>query len=631
MKNIRNFSQQLVLGSLVFGFTTLISCKKAIETSPYSYFTSSNFFSNEAEAYSATLGVYDIMSSQNTYGFNIPLAYDNDTDLGQTEGTDLSTDYRVIAHYQGTSERAAFFNTWSTFYNGIDRANVVLNRIPKMDIYTSGTQSQKDGLNRNMAEAKFLRAFYYSELLHYWGDVPFKTNPSQTGDDFKLPSTDREEIYKFVLKEMQEAADGLPAAMPTDERINKWAAKAMVARVAMYAGGYSLSRKTSMMERPANYRDYYTLAKQQIDEVMTQNVYRLNPSYAQVFKNQSQGLLESTENIFQVAFYNTDNNTVSGNSLGVIFGTPLTALGTYFATNGRTLAIKSFYDSFIAGDTRRDFSISNYTIDALGNKQPQVTARQDESWRAAKWSREYQKQEVIERGTTRINYVIMRYADLLLMRAEVENELNNGPNSIAYEAINEVRRRAFGVEEAGVGISVTLSSPGTGYTSNQTVKFQVTGGGGIDAAVGAVALNGTKGVSTIAMMRAGNGYTSLPTVLVTSTDGKGSGATAVAKLLPKPTAVGVNLPAGMSMGDFLKAVQQERAWELCYEGGRRSDLIRWNLLKQTIDLTNAKVKAIRTNYNFPAFANFTTNKHELFPIPLSETDVNKNVGQNPGY
>lgn len=631
MKNIRNFSYKVLLGSLVFGTCTVISCKKAIETSPYSYFTSSNFFTNEAEAYSATLGVYDIMSTQAAYGFNIPLIYDNDTDIGQTEGTDLSTDYRVIAHYQGTAERAAFFNTWSTFYNGIDRANVVLSRIPKMDIYTSGTQAQKDGLNRNLAEAKFLRAFYYSELLHYWGDVPFKTNPSQTGDDFKLPSTDREEIYKFVLKEMQEAADGLPVAMPTDERINKWAAKAMLARVALYAGGYSLSRKTKVMERPVNYRDYYTLAKQQIDEVIAQNVYRLNPSYAQVFKNQCQGILEPTENIFQVAFFNSDNNVTSGNSLGVIFGTPLTALGVYFATNGRTLAIRSFYDSFAAGDNRRDFSISNYTIDAAGNKQPQVTARQDEAWRAAKWSREYQKQDVIERGTTRINYVIMRYADLLLMRAEVENELNNGPNALAYEAINEVRRRAYGVEETGAGISVSLTAAGTGYTSSQTVKFQVNGGAGIDAAVAAVALNATKGISTIAMMRAGTGYTSVPAVVVTSTDGKGTGATAVAKLLPKPTALTVNLPSGLGMSDFFKAVQQERAWELCYEGGRRTDLIRWNLLKQSIELTNTKVKAIRATYNYPAFINFTANKHELFPIPLSETDVNKNVGQNPGY
>lgn len=631
MKNIISFGQKMMLGTLVFGASTIISCKKAIDTSPYSYFTSSNFFTNEAEAYSATLGVYDIMSSQNTYGFNIPLIFDNDTDIGQTEGTDLSTDFRVIAHYLGTAERPAFYNTWSTFYNGIDRANVVLSRIPQMDIYTNGTQAQKDALNRNLAEAKFLRAFYYSELLHYWGDVPFKTKPSQTGDDFKLPSTDREEIYRFVLKEMQEAAEGLPTAMPIDERINKWAAKAMVAKIAMFAGGYSLSRKTKVMERPANYREYYTLAKQQIDEVMAQNVYKLNASYAQVFKNQCQSVLEPTENVFQVAFFNTDNNVTSGNSLGVIFGTPVTALGVYYTTNGRTLAIKSFYDSFIAGDNRRDFSIANYTIDALGNKQPQVTARQDEAWRAAKWSREYQKLDVIERGTTRINYVIMRYADLLLMRAEVENELNNGPNALAYQAINEVRRRAFGVDEAGTGISVALTAPGTGYTSVQSLKFQVNGGGGTDAAVGAVTLNGTKGVATIAMMRAGTGYTSVPTVVVSSTDGKGTGATAVATLLPKPTAQSVELPAGLGMVDFLKAIQQERAWELSYEGGRRPDLIRWNLLKQTIDLTNTQVKAIRSNYNYPAFGNFTANKHELFPIPLSETDVNKNVGQNPGY
>jgi hypothetical protein len=631
MKNIKNFSHKIMLGSLMFGALVVVSCKKAVETEPYSYFTSSNFFSNEAEAYSATLGVYDVMSSQALYGFNIPLIYDNDTDLGQTEGVDLSTDFRVIAHYNGTPERAAFLNTWSTFYNGIDRANVVLSRIPQMGIYTSGTQAVKDALNRNLAEAKFLRAFYYSELIHYWGDVPFKLTPSQTGDDFKLPRTNRYEIYKVILKEMEEAANALPTAIPTDERINKWAAKAMLARIALYAGGYALSPTTKQMERPANYKEYYTLAKQQIDEVMAQNVYKLNPSYAQVFKNQCQSILEPTENIFQVAFYNTDNNTISGNSLGGIFGTPSTALGVYFAANGRTLAVRPFYDSFGAGDTRRDFSIANYTIDAAGNKRPQVLARADETWRAAKWSREYQKQDLIERGTTRINFVVMRYSDLLLMRAEVENELNNGPNALAYDAINQVRRRAYGIDVPGSGITVSLTAPGSGYTSNLTTKFQVNGGGGgTDAAVGAVSVvAGTKGIGTIAMMNAGTGYTTVPTIAITTTDGKGTGATAVATLLPKATTA--DLPTGLSKDSFLKAVQQERAWELSYEGLRKTDLIRWNILKQTIDDTNTKVKAIRSNYNYTAAANFVTGKHELFPIPLSEIDVNKNMGQNPGY
>ncbi len=461
--------------------------------------------------------------------------------------------------------------------------------------------------------------------------MPLKLKSSQTGDDFKLPSTNRYEIYKVVLKEMQEAADALPSGMPTDERINKWAAKAMLARVALYAGGYSLQRSSKQMERPANYLDYYTLAKKQIDEIIAQNPYKLNPSYAQVFKNQCQGILEPTENIFQVAFNNSDNNTVSGNSLGVIFGSAITANGAYnAATVSRTLVVRPFYDSFEAGDSRRDFSIANYIIDAAGNKQPQVTARQDEAWKAAKWSREYQKKEVTEVGTTRINYVLMRYSDLLLMRAEVENELNNGPNATAYDAINQIRRRAYNIDLPGSGISINVTAPGSGYTAATTIKFQVTGGGGTDAAVGAVTVNATtKGIATIKVMNSGTGYTSVPTVTITSTDGKGSGATAVATLLTKPTTA--DLPAGLSKDSFLQAIQQERAWELAYEGVRRSDLIRWNILKQTLSDANTKTKAIRSNYNYTAFTNFVANKHELFPIPLSEIDVNKNVGQNPGY
>ncbi|MCH5686202.1 RagB/SusD family nutrient uptake outer membrane protein [Niabella sp. W65] len=102
-----------------------------------------------------------------------------------------------------------------------------------MTSFTSGTSDQKASLNRMLGEAKFLRGFYYSELVRLWGDVPFKTSSSKAGDNLKGALTDRYEIYAQVIKDMQEAADVLPTALPTDERINKWGAKAMLARVCL--------------------------------------------------------------------------------------------------------------------------------------------------------------------------------------------------------------------------------------------------------------------------------------------------------------------------------------------------------------------------------------------------------------
>jgi len=618
---------------LVAGAASLLlplsSCDNQLEVTPYSYFTSANFFSNVDEAYMATLGVYQIMSTRDTYGWNVSMIFDADTDILQNQGTGAD-DWRAIAHYQGISQTTTFFTVWSQFYIGIDRANVVIEKIPQMDLYTNGTPDQKNQLNRMLGEAKFLRGFYYSELVRLWGDVPFKIKSSQAGDNFKSGLVDRYEIYTQIIKDMQEAALLLPEATPTDERINKWGAKAILARVALFAGGYSL-RADETIKRPDNYKDYYLLAQQQINDIMAQNPYSLNKSYSQVFKNQCQHTnLEPSENIFQVAFYNPAGN--EGNSSWVgYFNGPLTTNGIYPTSIGRSLVPKPFHTSFNAADQRRDFSIATYSINALGNKIPLLTARQDESWTVAKWSREYQTNSSLERSYTHINWVIMRYSDLLLMRAEVENELNNGPNAIAYDAINQVRRRGFGADVPGSRIGITLGNKGTGYTSAANVVINITGGGGSDAAAAVVTVtNGT--IATIGMLRSGDGYTSVPTVTITSTDGKGSGATATAQLLAKPTNAAINLPTGLDKAAFLKAIQQERAWELSGEGMRRADLIRWGILATKIAETNTAVKLIRANYFYPSFTNFVTGKHELYPFPQNETDVNKGITrQNPQY
>lgn len=633
MKN-KIFSLKAIL---VAGAASLLlplsSCDNQIETTPYSYFTSDNFFSNENEAYMATLGVYEIMSSQDTYGWNISQVFDTDTDIIQISG-DTDVDWRTIPHYKGISKTVTFYTVWSKLYTGIDRANVVIEKIPQMELFTSGTQSQKTQLNRMLGEAKFLRGFYYSELVRLWGDVPFKTKSSQTGDNFRAGLVDRYEIYTQIIKDMQEAAVLLPEALPTDERINKWGAKAMLARVALFAGGYSL-RADGTIKRPDNYKDYYLLAQQEINDIMANNPYKLNPSYSKVFKNQCQHALEPTENIFQVAFYNPAIGTILANtSWSGYFNAPSAPTATnsfYGGTAARCLVPKPFYTSFTAGDQRRDFSIATYIFDVLGNKLARITTNQDQSWTTAKWSREYQTNAPQERISTYINWVIMRYSDLLLMRAEVENELNEGPNTIAYNAINEVRRRGFGTDVPGSRISVALGSQGTGYTSAATVVINITGGGGSDAAAAAVTMASGGRIATITTLRSGDGYTSAPTVTITSTDGKGSGATATATLLAKPTAAQINL-AGLDKANFLKAIQQERAWELSGEGMRRADLIRWGILAEKIAETKTAVQAIRATYPYPAFDNFTKFKHELYPFPTNETDVNKSITrQNPNY
>lgn len=667
------------------------SCKKALEVEPYSSFTSGNFFENENQAYMATLGVYQSLAQQGTYGWYINLVYDNDTDISQIDGNVDANQWRAIPHYAPTKESAFLDQTWIALYQGIGRANVVLAQIPQMATYTNGTAAQKAVLNRLIGEAKFLRGYYYFDLVRLFGDVPLKLTPSQAGEKFDVPPTDRYVIYDQIIKDMKEAAEVLPATLPTDERINKWGAKAVLARVALYAGGYSLRNKgagVGAMERPANYKTYYTLAKQQIDEVIGSNLYSLNADYTKVFKNQCQYILEPKESLFEVAFFNQASSSVGGNAVGQ-FNTPTTANGVYRQANARVLVLKPFFDSFDTKDLRRDFSVAAYQINAAGLKVPYLASRGEENWRVGKWSREYQTGALQEQLSTHINTVLMRYADVLLMRAEVENELNEGPNTAAYDAINEVRRRGYGINAPGNSISIELTSAGSGYSAVPT--FTIAGGGGTGAIGGAnlISSTGALGPMTIVTtgypntINAGYGYTSVPTVTVTNpwpdntanwaaaraytvgtyvkqgnnyyrvatagtstntppthTSGNSTAAStgavftyasvAVVKanLLPKPTNADADLAAGLNKQAFFDAIVKERALELSFEGGRRGDLIRWNMLGAKIAYTKS---IIRTNYTYVSATNFRPNQHELYPIPLSETDVNKSIGQNPGY
>jgi hypothetical protein len=602
-------------------------CKKMLETKPYSYFTSDNFYSTIDEANMATLGIYGAVSTWSGYGWNIPMVFDNDSDIGQTSGI-AADNWRIIPHYTGIPETDMFYGSWSALYQGIDRANVVLEQIPQMSAYASGTETEKTQLNRMLGEAKFLRGFYYSELVRLWGDVPFKTTASKAGADLKPGLTDRSVIYTQIIKDMQEAADLLPVATPTNERVNRWAAKAMLARVALFAGGYSL-QSNGQMQRPDNYKEYYTLARQQINDIMAANPYKLNTSYPQVFINQCKHVLEPTESIFEIAFYTPTGpaGEAPNASRYGFFNAPATATGVYGGTSARCLAVRPFYESFQTGDFRKDFAIARFRIDAAGNRVYLVTGTGDQNWTVGKWNREYQTNAPTEIGSTNINTVIMRYADLLLIQAEVENELNEGPNQTALNAINQVRRRAYGLDMPGNAITLSITNGGTGYTSAPTLT--ISGGGG-NYANAIVSGRSSGRITEVTLYNTGFGYTSAPTVTITG--GGGTGAVITAALAAKPDAASINIPSGLNKRAFLDTLISERAKELCFEGMRRADLIRWNLLGTKIQETYQKVQAIRATYPYPAGANFVPGKHELYPFPQNETDVNKNIGrQNPGY
>ena len=543
---IRNRNNALLTGILILISVSISSCKKWLEEKPYSLYAAETYFTSVAQAKKAVLGAYEPLSNSYTYGFYSSLVFDIDSDLGQMDGTGFSNDNRTLAHYNVTPGHSYIANFWTTIYNGINRANLVIQKIPAMDLFQNGTDADKTALKQILAEAKFLRGLYYFDLVRFFGDVPFRLDATQATDNMSIGKTDREQIYDQIIKDMLEAIEDIPwnSQKETDERVSKGAVKGILARVYLGRGGYSL-RQDGTMKRPENYKEYYAAALQQTKEVMESGEHALNASYEAIFRNYCQLKLEPKESMFEVAFFNATGENANSGVIGTWNSPVCDAASSYGRANSFYKALPIFQKSYAAADLRRDVAVATFQINA-SNAIVQYTGNNDRLWAPGKWRRNWQNPSPKNLNNTDINWVLLRYADVLLMRAEAENEVNEGPTAAAYDAVNMVRRRGF-------GLPVTT---------------------------------------------------------------------------PSATA---DIPAGLAKDQFLTMLQKERAFELCYEGFRKFDLIRWNIIGKTLRDTEAALKAYRSNFPYIAGTYFKDNKHELYPIPSREIELDPKLTQNPNY
>jgi hypothetical protein len=206
------------------------------------------------------------------YGYGIRASYyypyDDDCIMGGGAGLDQARHQE--AHYTIQAGNADIVNTFNQFYAGVERANLCIYYIPLMKQYNSGAPSDQTELRRMLGEALILRAQFYFELVRIWGDIPAQWVPSAFQKNLFLPQTSRDTIYNHLLADLDQAK-GLMAwrtrASSQDERFTKGTAMALRAKIALFAGGYSL-RHDGTMQRPANYLDYYKTTKTECDTLI---------------------------------------------------------------------------------------------------------------------------------------------------------------------------------------------------------------------------------------------------------------------------------------------------------------------------------------------------------------------------
>ena len=420
----------------------LNSCSDFMEPNSLSTFDGNYIFSNVDDARKSTNAIYRGFG-QDGYRTRLSITFQLASDIDQrgTLGSAKAND-QVIGMYADASN-ADINQVWTTAYGAIKDCNFVIDGIKASAIYNSTDAATSAKMHQYIGEAYAIRAFWYSQLVYNFGDVPFMTQSPLTTAEFNLPKTDRNVILSAVIQDLIyfEATMGWADALPFGiQQVNREYVMGMIARISLQRGGYYLKPDLSTaVATPADRVKYYTLAKEYCTKLTQMKPRALPTDFAQVFKNQCQKIYPKNEDmLFEVPFAVGTGEVGYNVGMRINAGTPASLP---YGTGAHDMSIPlSYFYSFDTKDKRRDATCGMYNLMNTGVQNH--VAFNDIAQR--KWSKEYCNPPLGNANTkgTTINWPMMRYSDVLLMLAESENELN-GPTIIAQNALKLVRKRAF--------------------------------------------------------------------------------------------------------------------------------------------------------------------------------------------
>jgi len=373
--------------------TVFASCD-VLEEKPESIITTGNFFKTKADALAALTAAYAPLGQNGFKARNYAIMGEIPTD--NMFPLNNNNDRVTLDNYVQTSQNVVLRETWQTFYSGITRSNVVISRVPAIDM----DQVLKD---RIIGEAKFLRAFYYFQLVQYWGKLPLVVTEVKSLADVTYPvRAEVDEIYAQIIDDFKDAEAKLPVTYPASDnaRATQGAAKAFLAKVYLTRKQYDLAaaKAKEVMSAPfsyalwADYADVYKIANEFGKE------YIFDVSFVGGSVGDQGGAL--------IAFFAQENNNVQGRGFGSFKPTP------------------ELYNSFTPTDKRLPVFFTKGT---------------DNLYYCNKWV----DPTSTTANTSGNNYPLMRYADVVLMYAEAYNKLNAPVDgNEAYAAVNSIRARA---------------------------------------------------------------------------------------------------------------------------------------------------------------------------------------------
>lgn len=412
-----------------------------LEKMPLDNPSNETFFSNEQEMELALTSAYRTLYFVNGEPYNLHAVLDAATDCVWIRWN--MSGIQEICHGTQSTQNSLANYKWSHHYRGIAKVNNILDNLDNLD-----EPLPQDRLDEIVAQAKFIRAYSYYELTQFFGDVPLIKN-ILTPEEAKASRTSKSEVVNFILTELDEAASKLPIKWENaDEgRITRGAALALKARVALY-------------------NERYDVAEEAAKDVIDLKIYSLYPNYTNLFLYEGE---RCSEVILDVAFHNQvqaywlPQNQLTRNAGGWSQIIPTQNLiDSYECTDGLTIDQSPLYDKarpFENRDPRLDQTIVRpgavfwgYVFETHPDSTVttnvytgQRVKNQDVTNAYATYTgycfRKYMDEadDQFKREST-LNFILIRYAEVLLIYAEAKIEQNKLDQSV-YDALNTIRSR----------------------------------------------------------------------------------------------------------------------------------------------------------------------------------------------
>ena len=433
-------------------------CSDFLEPDSLSTFDTNYVFSNVDDARKATNAIYAHFS-EDAFRSRLSNNMTGNTDIEQNSGTGSTARYEIW-RLEAQPNNGDLKIVWEVAYRAIRDANIVIDGITKSPALNSTDVAIQNEMKHLLGEAYTLRAYWYSMLTYHFGDVPFSTQAPSPDVEFNLPKEDRNVILSSLIQDLINAEAGMKWADQVPygvEQVNREYTLGMIARLALQRGGYFL-KPDMTMERKADYLDYYTIARDYSKKLMDLKDRELPKDFRQVFLNQSKFIVPTNSDmLFEVPFAVGEGDVAWNIGIRVDAGTHPYGSGSNYMNVPPT-----YFYSFDQKDNRRDVTCGLYYRDKDFKQQVVAVG----SISQGKWSREDLTNPPgpsTNKGTG-INWPMMRYADVLLMFAEAENELNNGPTAAAKAALARVRQRAFNEADWAVKVDQYIAAASSKQT-----------------------------------------------------------------------------------------------------------------------------------------------------------------------